>query len=119
MTGGMYNGAVPEGVIPKHGALVAPGVYGPHHQHFFSIRLDMMVDGLRNTVYECDSEGLPPGPDNPHGNAWIVKETAFKRESKAQSSINPLPARDWKIANHSKMNTVSQHLPHKLRPCPD
>jgi primary-amine oxidase len=116
MTGVMSNGAVPEGVTPKHGALVAPGVYGPHHQHFFSIRLDMMVDGLRNTVYECDSQGLPPGPDNPYGNAWIVKETPFKRESEAQSIINPLAARYWKIANTGKRNAVGEPVAYKLMP---
>src|SRR5438445_580407 len=116
MTGVMSNGAVPEGVKPKHGAVVAPGVYGPHHQHFFSLRLDLTVDGLRNTVYECDSEGLPPGPDNPYGNAWIVKETPFKRESKAQSIINPLAARYWKIANTGKLNGVGEPVAYKLMP---
>jgi primary-amine oxidase len=116
MTGVMSNGAVPEGVKPKHGALVAPGVYGPHHQHFFSVRLDMMVDGLKNTVYECDSEGLPPGPDNPHGNAWIVKQTPFERESEAQSIINPLAARYWKIANGGKLNAVGEPVAYKLMP---
>jgi primary-amine oxidase len=116
MTGVMSNGAVPEGFTPKFGALVAPGVYGPHHQHFFSVRLDMMVDGLRNTVYECDSEGLPPGPENPHGNAWIVKQTPFTRESDAQSIINPLAARYWKIANGSKRNGVGEPVAYKLMP---
>jgi primary-amine oxidase len=116
MTGVMSNGAIAEGEKPTHGALVAPGVYGPHHQHFFSIRLDMMVDGLKNTVYECDSEGLPPGPDNPHGNAWIVKQTPFKRESEAQSIINPLAARYWKIANTSKLNAVGEPVAYKLMP---
>src|ERR671934_227743 len=48
MTGVMSNGSIAEGQKPKHGYMVAPGVYGPHHQHFFSLRLDMMVDGLQN-----------------------------------------------------------------------
>jgi len=112
----MSNGAIAEGVTPKHGALVAPGVYGPHHQHFFSIRLDMMVDGLKNTVYECDSVGLPPGPDNPHGNAWIVTQTPFKKESEAQSVINPLAARYWKVANTGKRNGVGEPVAYKLMP---
>jgi primary-amine oxidase len=30
----------------------------------------MTVDGPGNTVVECDSVALPPGPDNPHGNAY-------------------------------------------------
>ena len=33
-------------------SVVAPGVYGPHHQHFFNVRLDMMVDGPLN--HSCD-----------------------------------------------------------------
>jgi primary-amine oxidase len=116
MTGVMSNGAIAEGETPKHGALVAPGVYGPNHQHFFSIRLDMMVDGLKNTVYECDSVGLPPGPDNPHGNAWIVQQTPFTKESDAQSVINPLAARYWKVANTGKKNGVGEPVAYKLMP---
>ena len=116
MTGVMSNGAIAEGEVPKFGNMVAPGVYGPNHQHFFSIRLDMMVDGLKNTVYECDSVGLPPGPENPHGNAWIVTQKPFKRESDAQSVINPLAARYWKVANPSKRNLVGEPVAYKLMP---
>ena len=43
----------------RHGTIVAPGLYGPHHQHFFCVRLDMAVDGPPNTVVEVDSEPLP------------------------------------------------------------
>jgi primary-amine oxidase len=96
--------------------MVAPGVYGPNHQHFFSLRLDMMVDGLENTVYECDSEALPPGPENPHGNAWVVKAKPLKRESEAQSIINPLAARYWKIANPNQLNGVGEPVAYKLMP---
>ena len=46
------NGALPEGCKPAHGTLVAPQLYGPHHQHIFCVRLDMMVDGPQNTVVE-------------------------------------------------------------------
>jgi primary-amine oxidase len=116
MTGVMSNGAIADGVKPKFGAMVAPGVYGPNHQHFFSLRLDMMVDGLENTVYECDSEALPPGPENPHGNAWVVKAKPLKRESEAQSIINPLAARYWKIANPNQLNGVGEPVAYKLMP---
>jgi primary-amine oxidase len=116
MTGVMSNGALPDGVKPRFGALVAPGVYGPNHQHFFSLRLDMMVDGLENTVYECDSEALPAGPDNPHGNAWVVKAKPLKRESEAQSIINPLAGRYWKVSNPKQLNGVGEPVAYKLMP---
>ena len=49
LTGVISTGAIAPGEKPKHGTLVAPGLYGPHHhQHFFCLRLDMSVDGSAN-----------------------------------------------------------------------
>jgi primary-amine oxidase len=44
LSGVISTGALAPGEKPVHGALVAPQVYGPNHQHFFNFRLDMMVD---------------------------------------------------------------------------
>ena len=41
LTGVISTGAIAPGEKPEHGTLVAPGLYGPHHQHFFCVRLDM------------------------------------------------------------------------------
>ncbi|HYW27200.1 MAG TPA: primary-amine oxidase [Terriglobales bacterium] len=116
MSGVASVGAVAPDEKPKHGTLLAPGLYGPHHQHFFCVRLDTMVDGLNNSVYECNSEALPPGPDNPHGNAWVVRSTLLGRESEAQRVIDPLQGRFWKIANDTKPNGVGDPVAYKLVP---
>jgi primary-amine oxidase len=116
LTGVISNGAVPDGVRPRHGVLVAPNVYGPNHQHFFCMRLDMMVDGLHNTVLQCDSEAVPPGPDNPHGNAWVVSERPLRRESEAASVVNPLSARTWKIVNPERRNALGDPVAYRLVP---
>jgi primary-amine oxidase len=76
----------------------------------------MMVDGLNNSVYECNSEALPPGPDNPHGNAWVVRSTLLGHESEAQRVIDPLQGRYWKIANDTKLNGVGDPVAYKLHP---
>jgi primary-amine oxidase len=76
----------------------------------------MMVDGLKNSVYECNSEAVPKGKNNPHGNAWVVKEKQFKRESQAKSVINPLSARYWKITNPNKKNALGEPVAYKLMP---
>ena len=62
---GAAAGAAPG---PRHAGRAA-GLYGPHHQHFFGVRLDMMLDGPGNTVVECDSVALPPGPTTRTGNS--------------------------------------------------
>ncbi len=118
LTGVISNGAVPPGVRPRFGTLVAPQVYGPNHQHFFAVRLDMMVDGERNTVVECDSEALPPGDDNPWGNAWVVKEKVLDRESTAQRDANANAGRFWKIINPARKNGVGDPVAYKLEPGP-
>ena len=99
LTGVISNGALPEGQIPAYGTLVAPQVYGPNHQHIFCVRLDMLVDGPHNTVCECDSVALPVGPENPYGNAWVVRQTPLRRESEAKRVADGRAARYWKITN--------------------
>jgi primary-amine oxidase len=116
LTGIMSTGAVPEGATPKHGVMVAPGLYGPHHQHFFSVRLDTMVDGPNNSVYEQNSEAVPPGPENPHGNAWVVTSTLLGQESRAQRTIDPFSARSWKIVNPSSRNALGEPVAYRLVP---
>jgi len=116
LSGVISTGAIEPGVHPKHGTLVAPGLYGPHHQHFFCVRLDMEVDGEANSVVEVDSEPLPLGPENPVGTAWITKKTTLASESEAQRLIDPFKARYWRIENPSKANAVGDPVAYKLMP---
>ncbi len=116
LTGVISAGAIEPGVKPTHGALVAPGVYGPNHQHFFNVRLDMMVDGVENSVDEIHSEAAPPGPGNPHGNAWVNITTPLDRESIARRRIDPLSARRWRISNPSVRNELGEPVAYTLIP---
>jgi primary-amine oxidase len=116
LSGVLSTGAVAPGEKPKHGVMLAPGLYGPHHQHFFCVRMDMEVDGDRNTVVELDSEPLPLGPDNPVGTAWVTKRTELTTESEAQRIIDPFKARAWRIENPNKLNHVGDPVAYKLIP---
>jgi len=116
LTGIMSMGAYQEGEKPRHGAKIAPGLYAPHHQHFFNARLDMAVDGDRNTVVEVDSVPLPLGPENPYGNAWETIATPLERESGAQRDLDFSTARSWKIVNESRANLVGDPVAYKVMP---
>ena len=63
-TGVLFTSAHPGG-DHKYSTEVAPGLAAVTHQHLFSARLDMTVDGLANAVEEVDVTGRPIGPDNP------------------------------------------------------
>jgi primary-amine oxidase len=118
LTGVISTGAVPEGVEPGHGTLVAPGLYGPNHQHFFNVRLDMAVDGTTNSVHEIDSEpdSDPFGPGNETGNAWHTRATLLARESDSGRLIDPLKARYWTITNPEVPGSIDAPVGYKLMP---
>jgi primary-amine oxidase len=116
LSGVISNGVVAEGQTPEHGVIVAPGVYGPHHQHFFNVRLDMAVDGPANRVYEVTPTADPEGPDNPVGNAWRAQEVLIADETMARREADPLAGRYWKITNDGVRNGLGQPVAYKLLP---
>ena len=116
LTGVISNGAERPGDKPRWGEMVAPGVYGPIHQHFFNARLDMMVDGPDNSVYEVNTVADPPGPENPHHNAFHAEATLLASEAQAQRLLDPLAGRFWKVVNPSARNRLGEPVAYKLVP---
>ncbi len=116
LTGIIAPAAIAPGSVPVSGTLVAPGLYGPNHQHYFNVRLDMMVDGPLNSVVEVNCEALPWDERNPRGNSWVARETRLATESEAQRSIEPRASRFWKIVNPSSLNALGQPVAYKLVP---
>jgi primary-amine oxidase len=116
LTGIMNTGALPPGETRKYGLLVGPGLYAPNHQHFFCVRLDMMVDGPSNTVCEVHTAAEPMGPDNPLGNAFYTTRTPLRTEQEAQQRLDPSCARSWLITNPSSLNGMGQPVAYQLVP---
>jgi len=116
LTGVISTGAIAVGEQPKHGTLVAPGLYGPHHQHFFCVRLDMSVDGVANRVVEVDSQPSPPGPDNPRGNAWETVSTVLSSESDGARDTNAARARYWKVESTERTSALGAPTAYAVMP---
>ncbi len=95
---------------------MAPGLGAPFHQHMFSARLDMSVDGDVNVVEEVDAVPVPMGPDNPWGNAFRPQKTKLTRESEAMRVADNLKARVWHITNPTKQNRLGQNVGYALHP---
>jgi primary-amine oxidase len=114
LTGILSLGALAPGAKSDYGVLVAPQVYAPNHQHFFNVRLDLDVDGPRNSVYQVDVEADPVGPDNPYENAFSAKAKPLSTEKQARARLNLETARAWKIANPSVLNAVGEPVAYKF-----
>ncbi|MCW2798972.1 MAG: hypothetical protein JWQ70_444 [Aeromicrobium sp.] len=116
LSGVLTTGAIAEGEKPTWGALVAPGIFGPNHQHFFNVRMDMAIDGTGNSVYEVDSVPEPDPALNPHHNAWITKETLVASEAEGARDWEYSTARYWKVVNPSVVNELGSPVGYKLMP---
>ena len=114
-TGVVFTSAHPGGDYP-YASEIAPGLGAPLHQHLFSARLDMTVDGAANRVEEVDVVRVPMGPDNRRGNAWGVQHTVLGTESAAQRDAAPDRNRVWHIVNPDRTNHVGRPVGYALVP---
>ena len=113
LTGIVLTSALPPGQDSDFGTLVAPQTLAAHHQHFLSVRLDMAVDGLANTVYEVDTEAVPLGPENPLGNAFRPVARPLRRELEAQRVTDPSRGRYWLVGNPNRRTRLGHEPAYK------
>ena len=114
-TGVLFTSAHPGGDHP-YSTEVAPGLAAVTHQHLFSARLDMTVDGLANAVEEVDVTGRPIGPDNPYGNAIVQEVTRLTRESHAGRRADGAKGRTWRIISTEQNNRFGRPVSYTLYP---
>src|SRR5690606_7191929 len=81
-------------------------IVAPHHQHFFSFRLDFDVDGTQNSVTEMNTSAMPAGTNNPYLNGFVMRESIFKTETEARRKMEMQAARVWTVTNFSARNTL-------------
>lgn len=116
LTGILSLGALQPGETSPYGALIAPQLYAPNHQHFFNVRLDFDLDGEKNSVYQIDVSPDEPGPNNPHANAFSARPTLLKTEKQARSHLDLKTARTWKVVNPNRKNVVGEPVGYKFLP---
>jgi primary-amine oxidase len=113
-TGVVFTSAYVEG--SRWATQVAPGLGAPYHQHMFSARLDMTVDGVDNAVDEVELERVPVGPDNQHGNAFTRRVRRLARESDGMRTADASVGRAWHVVNPARTNRLGQPVAYALDP---
>src|SRR6266487_4480720 len=106
LSGIMNIGVVLPGVTPEYGELLnTDGLYAPIHQHFFSFRVEPMIDGLQNSLVETNIVAEEGKEKNRWGNAFKAVNTLLRTEAEAQRDIER--DRTWKIINPNVRNAVN------------
>ncbi len=116
LSGVVLATALDDGVEPAHGVQISPELSAPHHQHLFSFRLDLDVDGVDNVVEEVDLLAAPSGPDNPMGTALITEHTLVAKESEGQRRGSAVAGRAWYVRNRGVENALGQPVGYKVVP---
>jgi primary-amine oxidase len=117
LTGVMAVKGVANGQTDPYSHMVAKNIAAPHHQHFFTFRLDMDVDGAAaNRVVELNSVAAPAGAGNPYGGGFFMKETPLRTEHEAERKLNLASSRRWIIENLSVKNGIGHPTGYALLP---
>jgi primary-amine oxidase len=111
-----YPGDGADGSPYPFASELAPGLGAPYHQHLFSARLDMMVDGLDNSVDELEAMLMPRGPQNPHGTGITQRVTRLHDESEAQRMADNSKGRVWLVSNPNVQNRLGRDVGYALYP---
>ena len=116
LTGIMAAKGVADGVHDPYGHMIAKNLAAPHHQHFFTFRLDLDVDGRTNSVVEMNSASVPAGPQNPYGGAFRMEETPLATEAQAKRNLRLESSRKWIVTNPGALNALGHPTGFALLP---
>jgi primary-amine oxidase len=102
----------------EYGQLVLPYVIGLNHTHLASVRLDVEVDGLCNTVEESDVLSIPASKNNPYGNLFTEQSTLLRTEQQGVRDTDFTKSRKWVIKNKNSLNYLGFERSYELVPFP-
>jgi primary-amine oxidase len=105
-----------DGRDTAHGRLVAEHTVAINHDHFFSFRLDLDVDGQRNNflVERLVPERLAPA--NPRRSVWRVEARTAATEQDAKLRISIEKPALWRVINPNVLGPLGYPVSYQLKP---
>ena len=109
--GGMHNDET-----EKYGHLVAKNVLGVNHDHFFSYRLDLDVDGQNNSfmIHRLVQKKLPEG--SPRKSIWVADASIAKNERDAMMDIHLDKPSMWIFINPNVKGPIGHPTGYEIMP---
>lgn len=104
------------GDVEKYGQLVAKNTLGVNHDHFFSYRLDLDVDGQDNSfmVHRLVEKKLPEG--SPRKSIWVAEPLTAKCESDAMMDIRLDQPTMWLVVNPNVKGPLGHPTGYEIMP---
>lgn len=102
----------------KYGTQLSRNLYAAIHQHFFVARMDFVLDGVKNSVYEWNVqvEDSDDVVNNPYSNGFYHEQTLLKSEKEARRRPNPATSRFWQVGNPQVKNSIGTMVSYRFHP---
>lgn len=98
----------------KHGTLIDHHTVGTTHQHIYNFRLDLDVDGEKNSFTEIDPKTAENTEGGPRKSVMITEEKTVETEAEATQKFDPSTIRI--LSNPNKENKVGNPVSYQLMP---
>ncbi len=97
-----------------YGRFVDPQIVAVNHDHYFSFRLDLDVDGPKNSllVDRLRTRMLPEG--HPRRSVWVSEPMVARTEAEAKLNINLSRPALWRIISSDRTNHVGYRTSYQI-----
>jgi len=99
-----------------YGRFVDPNIVAVNHDHYFSFRIDLDVDGETNSLLldRLQNKILPE--DNPRRSVWVTNPKIAKTESEAKLKMHHEMPTLWRVISKDRKNHVGYQTSYQLYP---
>jgi primary-amine oxidase len=98
------------------GRFVDQHIVAVNHDHYFSFRLDMAVDGDRNSFQLDRLETVRLPDDHARRSLWAVNSSVLGREAEAKLDMDMHRPAQWRVINPSRTNAQGYPVSYQLVP---
>lgn len=103
-----------DGHDTKYGTLVHEHTVAVNHQHLYNFRLDLDVDGEKNSFVRLAPKAEPVNNGTPRKSGMVTETTVYKTEKEAAQKFNPMNitlALNPEVKNANGYSTGYQIIP--------
>lgn len=99
-----------------YGHLVAEHTVAVNHDHFFNFRLDLDIDGPRNSFLLERLQTLPVEEQSPRKSIWVVEPETIATEQDAKLRIDLERPALWRVINPEVTGPLGYPVSYQLQP---
>jgi primary-amine oxidase len=111
------SGVAPAAEAPDAwGRFVDRNIVAVNHDHYFNFRLDMDVDGPRNSLQVDQLKTVRLPDDHPRRSLWAVESRVAAREGEARLDMDMHRPAQWRVINADRTNAQGYPVSYQLVP---